>query len=73
MFQNNLSAHSEDFLVETLGEENARKIRVYVVFHFTPVHGSWLNMAEIEISGMETECLGRRIPNKKELEKGLKA
>ena len=32
-------------------------------FHFTPVHGSWLNMAEIEFNALEQQCLDRRVPN----------
>ncbi|KXA89396.1 transposase, partial [candidate division MSBL1 archaeon SCGC-AAA259B11] len=44
-----------------------------VEFQYTPVHGSWLNMAEIEISIMETECLGRRLPDIQTLGKELKA
>ncbi|KXA89389.1 hypothetical protein AKJ62_03210 [candidate division MSBL1 archaeon SCGC-AAA259D14] len=71
--QDNLNTHSEDSLVETFGEEKAQRIMNCVEFHFTPVHGSWLNMAEIEIGIMETECLGRRLPNMKALEKELKA
>ncbi|MGC1119585.1 MAG: transposase [Candidatus Methanofastidiosia archaeon] len=38
-------------------------------FHYTPNHGSWLNMAEIEISVMERECLRRRIPDQDTLQR----
>lgn len=43
-----------------------------VVFHYTPKHGSWLNMAEIEIGVMENQCL-KRIPDMETLEKELNA
>ncbi|MGC1120022.1 MAG: transposase, partial [Candidatus Methanofastidiosia archaeon] len=47
------------------GKEKARKIMEKLEFHYTPNHGSWLNMAEIEISVMERECLNkRRIPDR---------
>jgi len=45
------------------------KIAEHIEFLKTPVHGSWLNMAEIEISVLETECLNRRIPNRDTLQK----
>ena len=44
-------------------EEKAQEITKRIEFHKTPIHGSWLNMAEIEISVLETECLNRRIPD----------
>ena len=36
---------------------------IRLCFHFTPVHGSWLNMAEIEIGILSTQCLDRRLPD----------
>ncbi|KXA98328.1 hypothetical protein AKJ39_02225 [candidate division MSBL1 archaeon SCGC-AAA259J03] len=71
--QDNLNTHSEDSLIETFGEEKAQGILDCVEFQYTPVHGNWLNMAEIEISIMETECLGRRLPDIQTLGKELKA
>ena len=44
-----------------------------VLFHYTPKHGSWLNMAEIEIGVMESQCLKRRIPDIDTMEKELSA
>ncbi|KXA97036.1 transposase, partial [candidate division MSBL1 archaeon SCGC-AAA259I09] len=38
-----------------------------IEFHYTPIHGSWLNVAEIEISAMDAECTGRRIEDKETL------
>lgn len=67
----NLSTHKEKWLFEVFGKEEAEKILGKIEFHYTPKHGSWLNMAEIEIGVMETECLGRRIPDKEILQKEL--
>ena len=43
------------------------------VLHFTPVHGSWLNMAEVEWSALGTECLDRRIPDEETLREEITA
>ena len=68
--QDNLNTHTERSLIKSFGEEKAKIIMEKIEFHFTPNHGSWLNMAEIEISVMETECLnGRRIPDRPTLRK----
>jgi len=65
LIQDNLNTHTENSLVKAFGKEKAEKIMKKLEFHFTPKHGSWLNMAEIEISVMETECLNkRRIPDR---------
>ncbi|MBI3653200.1 MAG: transposase, partial [Acidobacteria bacterium] len=42
-------------------------------FHYTPRHGSWLNMAEIELSVLSRQCLDRRIPNEETLKRETKA
>ena len=65
----NLNTHSKKWIFENFDEVKARKIAEHIEFHKTPVHGSWLNMAEIEISVLETECLNRRIPNRDTLQK----
>lgn len=57
----NLNTHSGAALYETFAPEEARRILRKLEFHFTPKHGSWLNMAEIEISVMSRQCLKRRI------------
>jgi hypothetical protein len=58
----NLSTHTDAALYETFPAAEARRIRRRLEFHYTPKHGSWLNMAEIELSILTRECLGRRIP-----------
>lgn len=57
----NLNTHHYHSLVEFFGKVEADRIMSRLCFHFTPPHGSWLNMAEIEISVMMEQCLGRRL------------
>lgn len=68
LIQDNLNTHTENSLIKAFGKEKAEKILKKFEFHYTPNHGSWLNMAEIEISVLETECLNkRRIPDRRTL------
>jgi hypothetical protein len=70
LIQDNLNTHTEKSLIKAFGEEKAHEIMEKFEFHPTPKHGSWLNMAEIEISVMGTECLNRRrIPDRCTLHK----
>ena len=50
-------------LIEIFGKKEADRIAQRIRFHYTPPHGSWLNMAEIEIGIMRHQCLRRRIPD----------
>ena len=59
----NLNTHSYLALVEIFGKPEADRIAARLCFHFTPTHGSWLNMAEIELSVLTKQCLKRRIPD----------
>lgn len=59
----NLSTHKPAALYLAFPPEEARRILDKLVFHFTPKHGSWLNMAEIEFSVLQRQCLDRRIPD----------
>jgi transposase len=59
----NLNTHSFASLYATFEPEEARRIMRKLEFHFTPKHGSWLNMAEIEFSVLNGQCLDRRIPD----------
>ena len=65
----NLNTHNESSLYEMYGSEEAERILSKIKFHYTPVHASWLNVAEIEIGVMDTECTRRRIPDKGTLRK----
>jgi hypothetical protein len=59
----NLNTHTPAALYEAFAPEEARRILRKLEFHFTPKHGSWLNMAEIELSALTRQCLHRRLPN----------
>jgi DDE superfamily endonuclease len=64
----NLNIHSAASFYEVFDAERARRLSRRIEFRYTPVHGSWLNMAEIEISVLVRQCLGkRRVPDAKTL------
>jgi transposase len=69
----NLSTHTASALYETFEPSEARRILRRIEFHYTPKHASWLNMVEIEIGVMVSQCLDRRIPTKALLVKEIKA
>lgn len=60
----NLNTHFRLCFEAVLGVKAARKLLRRVVFHYTPKHASWLNMAEIEIGILDRQCLDRRLPNR---------
>jgi DDE superfamily endonuclease len=64
----NLNTHTPAALYEAFPAAEARRIAKKLEFHYTPVHGSWLNMAELEFSMLARQCLGRRIPDRATLE-----
>lgn len=59
----NLNTHTPVALYEAFAPEEARRLVEKLEFHYTPKHGSWLNMAEIELSVLTRQCLDRRIPD----------
>jgi transposase len=59
----NLNTHTKAALYEAFAPPEAKRIADRLEFHFTPKHGSWLNMAEIELSILTNQCLDRRIPD----------
>lgn len=69
----NLNTHFVKCFVDVLGEKRAAKLLSRIEFHYTPVHASWLNMAEIEIGILDKQCLDRRIPTEAELVSEVKA
>ena len=69
----NLNTHSKNSFYETFEKKEAEKILSKLEFHYTPKHASWLNVAEIEISAMDTECTDRRIKDISFLRKEVKA
>jgi hypothetical protein len=58
----NLNTHNDKSLMETFGMRQAKRLLKRIEWHHTPKHASWLNMAEIEISVLAKQCLGRRLP-----------
>lgn len=63
----NLNTHTPAALYQCFSAEEARRITRELEFHYTPRHGSWLNMAEIELSVFGRQCLDRRIPDREHL------
>ncbi len=59
----NLNTHCLASLYETFEPKEARRLAERLEIHYTPKHGSWLNMAEIELSALNGQCLDRRIPD----------
>jgi hypothetical protein len=60
--QDNLNTHNASSFYENLPASQARELTTRFEFHFTPKKGSWLNMAEMELSALSRQCLWRRIP-----------
>lgn len=69
LVQDNYCTHQYGSFYENLPAEDARQLRKKIEFHYTPKHGSWLNMAEIEFSAISRQCLDRRIGDMQTLEK----
>jgi hypothetical protein len=65
----NLNTHNAQSLIETFGRKQARKLLQRIVWHHTPKHASWLNMAEIEISVLTKQCLDRRLPTLEDVQR----
>ena len=59
----NLNTHAIDTLIEIFGKAEADRISARLVIHPTPLHASWLNIAEIDLNVMTGQCLDRRIPD----------
>lgn len=73
LVQDNLNTHSPASLYATFEPAKARRIADRFEWHHTPKHGSWLNMAEGELSILSRQCLKDRIGSKEELETGISA
>jgi hypothetical protein len=67
LVMDNLNIHSLASLYEAFPPAEARRLVEKIEVHFTPKHGSWLNMAEIELSVLSRQCLDRRIGSIAEL------
>ena len=69
LVQDNLNTHAKASLYEAFPPAEARRLAERFEWHYTPKHGSWLNMAESELGVLSRQCLDRRIPDKETLTK----
>ena len=69
----NLNTHKLGSLYDAFKPAEARRIAKRLEFHYTPLHGSWLNMAEIELSVFSNQCLNRRISDEVILKREVSA
>jgi len=69
LVMDNLNTHTGAALYEAFQPQEARSLLDRLEIHYTPKHGSWLNIAEIELRVLVSQCLNRRIPDKHTLEK----
>jgi hypothetical protein len=63
VMQDNLNTHKLASLYEAFPPDEARRLIDKLEIHYTPKHGSWLNMAELELGILQRQCLDRRIPD----------
>ena len=73
LVMDNLNTHNIGSLYEAFEPEEARRLAKRLDIHYTPKHGSWLNIAECELSVLARQCLNRRIPTKDDLEREVRA
>ena len=71
LVQDNLNTHTPASLYEAFPPAEAFRLKERIEWHYTPKHGSWLNMAEIEIGVAQRQCLSRRLPQKTLVEREL--
>ena len=68
LVMDNLNTHTPASLYEAFEPSEARRLAEKLEIHYTPKHGSWLNIAEIELSVLSRQCLDRRVPDFESLE-----
>jgi transposase len=68
LVMDNLNTHTPASLYEAFDPREARRLAEKLEIHYTPKHGSWLNMAEIELSVLSRQCLDRRVADFETLE-----
>ena len=73
LVQDNLNTHSPGSLYEAFAPAEAKRLADKLELHYTPKHGSWLNIAEIELSVLARQCLDRRIPDRQTLAREVAA
>jgi len=67
LVQDNLNTHAKASLYEAFPPEQARRLVERFEWHYSPKHGSWLNMAESELATLARQCLARRLPDQQTL------
>lgn len=73
LVQDNLNTHNPAALYEAFPPEQARRLVERFEWHYTPKHGSWLDLAESELAVLATQCLDRRIPDRPTLKREVRA
>jgi len=73
LVMDNLNTHTPASFYEAFEPTEARRLASKLEIHYTPKHGSWLNMAEIELSVLDRQCLDRRVPDKETVEQEVAA
>jgi hypothetical protein len=73
LVQDNLNTHTPASLYEAFETAEAKRLADRLEVHYTPKHGSWLNMAEIELAVLAEQCLDRRLADRATLERGVAA
>lgn len=73
LVQDNLNTHTAGSFYQAFEPEEAHRLKQLFEYHYTPTNGSWLNMAEIELSAITRQCLDRRIPIQGELARDVLA
>jgi len=73
LVQDNLNTHTPASLYEASAPAEARRLADKLELHYTPKHGSWLNMAEIELAMLAGQCLDRRLADRATLEREVAA
>jgi hypothetical protein len=73
LVQDNLNTHNPAALYEVFEPKEAKRLLNRLEFHYTPKHGSWLNIAEIEFSILSRQCLDQRIPDETALQREVAA
>lgn len=73
LVMDNLNTHDVASFYEAFDPTEARRLAGRLEIHYTPKHGSWLNIAEIELSALQSQCMNRRIPNRERLQTEVSA
>lgn len=73
LVQDNLNTHKPASLYEAFAPAEARRLVERFEWHYTPKHGSWLDMAESELGVLSKQCLDRRIPDRRSLAREIRA